>query len=275
VVIPTSEFPQYFVDTIMPDPAIGLFYGHLSTAPGAGFLREMLIYTYMEAGPPEPDLPPLGAIGLVKLRRFIINLAKEGTLFAAAKWFAEKNIDPLFEACTVTRQSALSEGEACLVSRNEPMHDSVPYLMNALTDQTDILHEYFVPRPALLPFIDSVRPVLAASGLAILNASVRVVHREDNFLSYAPEDAFSLVLYVNQPATDEGNRKMVALTGALIDATIVHGGRFFLPYQLHYTAEQLRGSYPLIGEFFAAKRRYDPQGVFSNRFYEKYGAAFA
>jgi FAD/FMN-containing dehydrogenase len=275
VTIPTDEFPQYFADRILPDPAIGLFYGHLSTAPGEGFLREMLVYTYTEAGPPEADLPPLGAIGLVKLRRLIINMAKEGSLFASAKWFAEKNIDPLFESCTVTRQSAQTDGEACLVSRNEPMHDSVPYLMNALIDQTDILHEYFVPRAALLPFIDAARPILASSGLPILNASVRVVHKEDNFLTYAPEDAFSLVLYVNQLAREEGNRKMAALTSALIDVTIAHGGRFFLPYQLHYTAEQLRASYPMIGEFFAAKRRYDPDGIISNTFYEKYGEAFA
>ena len=42
------------------------------------------------------------------------------------------------------------------------------------------------------------------------------------------------------------------------------GGRFFLPYQLHYTAAQLERSYPEIGAFFAAKRRWDPEGRFSN-----------
>lgn len=41
-------------------------------------------------------------------------------------------------------------------------------------------------------------------------------------------------------------------------------GRFFLPYQLHYSAEQLRRAYPEVDEFFAAKLAYDPERVFSN-----------
>jgi FAD/FMN-containing dehydrogenase len=272
--IATTDFPKVF-EAILADEKIGLFYGHLSTAPGVGFLREMLLFTYTEAGPAEDDLPPLGPIGLIKLRRLIINLSKEGNLLAGAKWFAEKNIDPLFESCTVTRQSALAGGDACFVSRNEPMHDSVPYLMNSLTGETDILHEYFVPRGNLLPFIDAIRAILADSGLPVLNASVRVVHKEDNFLTYAPEDAFSVVLYINQPATAEGNTRMEALTGRLIEATLAHDGRFFLPYQLHYSAEQLRAAYPEIVDFFAAKRIYDPDGLFTNTFHRKYSDALA
>ena len=50
------------------------------------------------------------------------------------------------ETCTVTRAQAIGSAEACLVSRNDPMHDSVPYLRNALPNDTDILHEYFIPR---------------------------------------------------------------------------------------------------------------------------------
>jgi FAD/FMN-containing dehydrogenase len=48
------------------------------------------------------------------------------------------------------------------------------------------------------------------------------------------------------------------------------GGTFFLPYQLAYTAEQLRRSYPAIKEFLAAKREYDPSGLLSSAFYAKY-----
>ncbi|HVY20660.1 MAG TPA: FAD-binding oxidoreductase [Bauldia sp.] len=268
-IVRTADFPALY-RRIEADPAIGLFYAHLSTAPH-DFLGETLAFTYTDAGPPEGDLLPLGPIGMVPLRRLIFNLAKEGSLLAEAKWFAEKSVDPLFESCTVTRQSALASGEgACFVSRNEPMHDSVPYLMNALDGQTDILHEYFVPRASLMPFIDTIRPILASSGLPMLNASIRVVHKEENLLTYAPRDAFSVVLYINQPATPAGNEHMAALTRALIGATLDHGGRFFLPYQLHYTAEELRRSYPEIGEFFRLKRFYDPSGLFTNTFHRKY-----
>jgi FAD/FMN-containing dehydrogenase len=271
--IATKDFSEAFRE-IEADPAIGLFYGHLSTAPG-NFLEQMLVFTYREAGPPEDGLPPLGPVGMVPLRRLIFNLAKEGKLFAEAKWFAETTVDPIFESCTITRQSALVDEEACFVSRNEPMHDSVPYLMNALNDQADILHEYFVPRASIAAFVDAIRPILANSGLPVLNVSIRVVHKEENALTYAPENAFSVVLYINQPATESGNERMGQLTRDLIDETVKFGGRFFLPYQLHYTAEQLAASYPEIGHFFRAKRRYDPDELFTNTFYEKYAGAFA
>ena len=58
------------------------------------------------------------------------------------KWYAEKFIEPRLEACTVSRGQALASGEACLVTRNDPMHDSVAYLRNNLKRETDILHEY-------------------------------------------------------------------------------------------------------------------------------------
>jgi FAD/FMN-containing dehydrogenase len=63
---------------------------------------------------------------------------------------------------------------------------------------------------------------------------------------------------------------MRTLTQSLIDATIGAGGRFFLPYQLHYTPAQLERSYPEIGAFFRAKRRYDPDHLLTNTWYETY-----
>ena len=66
-------------------------------------------------------------------------------------------------------------------------------------------------------------------------------------------------------------KKMARVTGKLIDLCTSVGGRFFLPYQLHYTAAQLEAAYPEIRAFFAAKEQYDPAGTLTNTWYEKYG----
>jgi hypothetical protein len=50
-------------------------------------------------------------------------------------------------------------------------------------------------------------------------------------------------------------------------------GRFFLPYQLHYTPEQLERSYPELREFFRAKQENDPDGLLTSTFYERYSRA--
>lgn len=183
------------------------------------------------------------------MRRLTVNLSKQGPLFQELKWLSEKHIEHRIESCTVTRAQAIGSAEACLVSRNDPMHDSVPYLRNSLPNDTDILHEYFIPRSQFVGFVDGMRKVLTDNKTNLLNASVRIVHAERNFLTYSPEPTFSLVLYINQTTDDEGNRRMKKATEELIDLTIAHKGRFFLPYQLYYSRDQLQRSYPQINDF--------------------------
>lgn len=272
-VIHYEAFPAVFANELAPNFNLGLMYSHLSTAPQS-LLREMLLYTYEQRDIPDAAIEPLGEVSGTKLRRFVLNFSKRGNIPMRIKWYAEKNIEPLMESCSVTRAQAQAEGEACLVSRNQPMHDSVTYLQNNLKNETDILHEYFIPRDQFVPFVDGLRTIVQEQGVNLLNASVRVVHREENFLTYAPTEAFSVVLYINQRMDEDGNSKMRMVTQALIDLTLSHNGRFFLPYQLHYTAEQLEQAYPEIRAFFAAKRQVDPALLLTNTWYEKYAPNF-
>src|SRR6187551_2940920 len=266
-----KEFPALFAGEIEKDKNVGLMYGHLSTAPSS-FLKELLLYTYTKVDGTDFKRDPLGEVSGTKLRRLTINLSKQGPLFQEMKWLSEKHIEHRMETCTVTRAQAIGSAEACLVNRNDPMHDSVPYLRNSLPNDTDILHEYFIPRSQFVSFVDGMRKVLTDNKTNLLNASVRIVHQEENFLTYSPEPAFSLVLYINQTTDDEGNRRMKKATEELIDLTIAHKGRFLLPYQLYYSKDQLQRSYPQINDFFAAKRKYDPGELFTNTFYQKYAS---
>jgi FAD/FMN-containing dehydrogenase len=266
-IIKSEDFPAFFAEHLETDRNIGLFYGHLSTAPG-NFLEDMIVYRYDKvADQPPADMPALDEPGSVAVKRIIMNLAKYGGLFQRLKWWAESTLEAQVESCTVPRSEAMAEGEACLVSRNNPMHDSVPYLFNDLHYETDILHEYFIPRAEYNAFIAGAREVLSASPLPVLNASIRVVHAEDTALSYAREPAFSLVLYINQQADDEGNAAMRALTRSMIELTLKHRGRFFLPYQLHYTGAELLASYPELPDFMAKKKAFDPGELFQSTFY--------
>ena len=266
-----QSFPDVLTREIAKDPSYGLLYGHLSTAPQS-FLRELILYAYRRVEAPGAAIPPLGEVSQVKLRRFVLNWFKGGSLAMRMRWFTEKYIEPRMESCTISRNQAQAEGEACLVSRNEPMHDSVPYLRNALMDETDILQEYFIPQDQFVSFVDGLREILKTTGALLLNASVRVVHREDNLLTYAPQDhMLAVVLYLNQTTDRKGHERMVRVTRDVIDLTARHRGRFFLPYQLHYTREQLERAYPEIPVFFAARSEFDPGGLFTNTFAARYG----
>ena len=268
-VIDYQQFVPMLASRIVPDRRVGLMYAHLSTAPQS-LLRETIVYTYAEVPGTAAVVPALAEVGQVKLRRLVFNLSKHGSLAMRLKWFAEKRIEPMLESCTVSRNQALGEGEACLVSRNDPMHDSVPYLRNNLSDETDILHEYFIPRDQLVPFVDGLREIVRSAPVTLLNASVRVVHREDNVLTYAPaDDMLAVVLYISQSTDRTGRGQMDAFTKQVIDLCLRARGRFFLPYQVAYTREQLEQSYPQMRQFLAARAEFDPDRVLTSTFVEK------
>lgn len=269
VVMPFSEFPTYFKNEIEQNKNVGLMYTHLSTAP-LSLLDEAIVYVYEKSAEavPAEEIPPLQEVSSVKLRRFIMSMSKQGAAAQQLRWWAEKYLEPKIESCSISRANAIGSGEACFVARNEPMHDSVPYLYNNMQRETDILHEYFIPRQNIVAYIEGLRQIVRERDINLLNTSIRVVHKEHGLLTYAPEEAFSAVLFINQPISEEANAKMKADTKALIDLAHTHGGRFFLPYQRYYTPAQLASSYPNLPKFLAAKKRYDPNGLLSSSFYE-------
>ena len=70
---------------------------------------------------------------------------------------------------------------------------------------------------------------------------------------------------------EAGQAEAAATTRELVDAAIEYGGTYYLTYQLYPTPEQLHRAYPRAREAFERKKHYDPDGLFSSRFYERYG----
>jgi FAD/FMN-containing dehydrogenase len=160
-----------------------------------------------------------------------------------------------------------------VVHRNQLLGEPADVLANRSAASTDILHEYFVPAEAFAAFVGRLRSIVPKHRGDLLNVTVRDVRRDDDtFLRYADRDMLALVILFNQLRTPEGDAAMEAMTRELIDAALGLGGRFYLPYRLHATSEQLRAAYPQIPRFFAMKRRYDPGRIFRNSFYAKYAA---
>jgi FAD/FMN-containing dehydrogenase len=268
-VIDYREFPNLFESAISGDDRYELLYGHLSTAPHS-FLREMLLYTYRSADQPRISIPPLQEAGYIKVSRLTFNIGKTGPLGRWTKWMVEKYVLPHVRPCFESRNQALTAPEACLISRNQAMYSSTDALKSSLKHRTEILQEYFVPRHRLVEFVDGLRGALADKKADLLNASIRVVHKDNLVLSYANDDVFAVVLYFSQGTDSEGNADMGRLTRQLIDVAESLDGSFYLPYQLHYTKQQLRAAYTELDVFLELKTKYDPSGVFSNRLYEKY-----
>jgi FAD/FMN-containing dehydrogenase len=265
-----TEFSAYYADHVENAPNIGLTYGRLSVSP-MSYLRETMLHTYERtswAGP----LPALAPARHVWLDRLVINLSKSGAVGRWVRWMLERYVEPRLHPCA-SRNQVMSG--ACEVSRNQEMYDSMDYLKNRLAD-TDILQEYFIPPSRMAEFVDGLREVVRRDRANLLNVTIRVVHRDTvTALPYAKEDMFGFVLYFNQKFDESEARRLQTTTVDLVDLALRLDGTYYLPYQLFYSQEQLHRAYPAIDAFFAAKARYDPTGLFSNKFYEKYGVAVA
>jgi FAD/FMN-containing dehydrogenase len=247
---------------------VGLVYGRFSVSP-RNFLGEVALHRFVRQPDAAPE--PLRADDpYVWLKRLVLNVSKTGRLGRWLRWTMEQDLEPWLQPC-LTRNQAMAEPDACLITRNQEMYDGMAYLKNRLAD-TDILQEYFLPAAQVPAFIAGLRQTIDRTGANLLNVTMRLVQADRvTALPYAPEDRVALVLYFNQSLDTADAGHLETATRNLIDLSNSLDGRFYLPYQLYYSAEQLRAAYPEARAFFAAKRIYDPDGVFTNKLYEKYG----
>ncbi|RZJ53397.1 MAG: FAD-binding oxidoreductase [Flavobacterium sp.] len=158
-----------------------------------------------------------------------------------------------------------------IFSRNDLLNDHVSLIENKDPHSTDILQEYFIPERNFNQFIQDMKPVLQESNIDLINITIRGVYKdEDSYMNYARENVFGFVFLFNQKKTNEQEIQMKKLTNDLVDVTIKNSGTFYLPYRLHIDREKMRKVYPQADSFFELKRKYDPNEIFNNKFYQHY-----
>ncbi len=136
---------------------------------------------------------------------------------------------------------------------------------------TTVLQEYFIPVQNIIQFINQLRTLTNTYGINILNTSIRYVPANtESLLTYAPQESFAFVLYINLVNTDEKLAHAQEWTGRLIDAAVNCGGTYYLPYQLFGTMNQIEKAYPRLHELRTIKKKYDSKNKFSNSLVSKY-----
>jgi FAD/FMN-containing dehydrogenase len=250
-VIDSKDYLQTYRRQVSAD--VGMAYGRISITPDR-FLQEAILTTYHQVA---GDLPSEIYTAESKLARTVFVGSIGSDYGKKIRWELEK----------------ISGGETGnRVSRNQLLNRSATLFGNRHQAQTDILHEYFIPPESLALFLEKCRQILPKHQVDLLNVTVRNVYPDrDTFLRYADREMFGLVLLFHQQRDSTNDAKMQDLTQELIEAALAVGGRYYLPYRLHATPDRLDRAYPQATEFFQLKRKYDPQEVFQNYFYLKYG----
>ncbi|HEU4681540.1 MAG TPA: FAD-binding oxidoreductase [Gemmatimonadales bacterium] len=259
-----TEFPAYFAQHIKSDREIVLMLARPSIDPDPDrFLRELVVVTWRRAADRRAGSFTLTEEENVLRDKFFFGLSRRFDWAKSFRWKLQKRVE-------------LGTGDARIVSRNNSMRPPLAPL--ELLDyrsrhDTDIIQEYYVPVEGFVPFMDRFRRILLDGDMNVLSSTVRyVAPNATPALAYAPNKAvFAIIQMSNVPLSKDGQASAEAVTRQLVDAALDHGGTYYLTYQLYPTPEQLRRAYPNAQHAFERKRFYDPDELFSNQFYEKYG----
>jgi len=256
-VLPTSKFSEYFMAAVRNDPTVRMAYGRMSVSSD-NFLGETIASIGQEVPAPAGGMPPLRKENTRNsFLRGVYMMQKDSDLGKKMRWRAEKQV-----ATSMTLE----------FSRNSLLYTPVSVFQNADKYRTDILHEYFVPPDRFNDFVNLCRDIIPQHQQELMNVTLRYVAKDvDSVLSYAPDERLCLVMLFLQRKTSQDEVRMEEMTRRLIDATHTCGGGYYLPYRLHASQEQFNAHYPRTQEFFAQKKKHDPDGLFSNAFMVKYG----
>lgn len=136
---------------------------------------------------------------------------------------------------------------------------------------TYVLQEYFIPEQWAMDFVRAMARVLQAHDVAALNISIRHARVDTmSLLPWAQTDVFCFVLYFKQRTRRSAMTAVGTWTRELIDLALRHGGRYYLPYQLHATTRQFEAAYPGAAQLRRLKQQVDPTGKFSNELWRRY-----
>nr|WP_228429236.1 hypothetical protein [Chryseobacterium sp. 52] len=255
--IPLSpdNYTDYYKKFISENPKVDLVFGRLKISD-KHFLEEAAI-TYFEKTDEKPLSLSAQNTKNEEIKRLVFRSSVNSEYGKRLRWDLESNIKNVVKNV--------------VFSRNELLNNHVSLIENKDSTSTDLLHEYFIPERNFNQFIKDIKPVLKNSGLDLLNITIRAVNKdEDAYMNYARENVFGFVLLFNQKKTEKQEDAMNILTNRLVDIALNNEGTFYLPYRLHIDRLKMRKVYPQADSFFALKRKYDPQEIFDNKFYQHY-----
>lgn len=251
----TENYLSYYDKFITQNDSVELVFGRLRISEKA-FLEEATLNFFVKTGL-EPHVMPDHDESSFESKRVVFRSTVDSEYGKRLRWDLER-------AANVVNRNTL-------YSRNELLNDHVSLIENKDSTTTDILHEYFIPESHFLPFIEEIKPLLKNSSQDLLNITIRRVETDSlTLMAYAHEPVYGFVLLFNQKKTEASEEDMRELTQKLVTATVKHQGTYYLPYRLHIPKGVMRKVYPRTESFFALKKKYDPEEIFSNTFYEVY-----
>lgn len=253
VVFP-EDYASYFLEDVLTDPAVGLHFARFSLGNGQN-MTQLVAVTHAKTKSKLKHLLTLKPEKNIGIHKVMLNTLRKSDFAKRALWNME----------------VWEESAAHVSTRNNAMRPPILCLEYDSPIDTDILQEYFIPVNQFAHFTEKARAIAEKNAINLMNVTVRYLKKDgEAFLSYAREDCFSFVFYMNHGLSPQAIEKAKNWTQELVAAALECGGAYYLPYQRYPSLDQLKAAYPEIERFFEKKREYDPNRIFQNEFYRDY-----
>jgi FAD/FMN-containing dehydrogenase len=155
-------------------------------------------------------------------------------------------------------------------------HTDLDRRMHAKVKATEMITEIYVPRNALVTFMEEAALLLREQKANLIYGTVRLIEKdEESFLCWARESYACVIFNLHVVHNEIGLRSARHAFRALIDLGIKNGGSFYLTYHRWATRSQVETCYPRFGQFLAQKLAFDPEEVFQSDWYAHYKNLFA
>jgi len=147
-------------------------------------------------------------------------------------------------------------------------HADLDRVMKAKVKATEMITEIYVPRSALVNFMEEARVGLREHKANVVYGTVRLIEKDDeSFLCWARESWACVIFNLHTTHDPAGIEAAARAFRALIDLGIQHGGSYYLTYHRWATKRQVEACYPQFREFLELKREYDAGEVFQSDWY--------
>jgi FAD/FMN-containing dehydrogenase len=145
--------------------------------------------------------------------------------------------------------------------------------MHAKVKATEMITEIYVPRPALVSFMEEARLVLREQKSNLIYGTVRLIEKDEgSFLRWARQSYACVIFNLHVVHDEAGLQAAARAFRTLIDLGIHYDGSYYLTYHRWAFPRQVEICYPQFREFLARKLVYDPTEAFQSDWYKHYKA---
>lgn len=154
-------------------------------------------------------------------------------------------------------------------------HSEIDRRTAASCKGSEIITELYVPPECLVEFLQKSARLLADRKAQVIYGTIRLIQPDATTVMAWAKRRYACIIFNLHVDHEAASLDRAADTfRALIDVVIELQGSYYLTYHRFATPAQVERCYPRVREFFAAKQRFDPGGMFQSDWSKYYAPHF-